>query len=105
MELNRRTMIAGAAAAGLAATTLGSTTAEASTGGRTPSKKLFGKLADGTKVHIWSLANGGTRSRSSPGAVSSSPWRSPTATAATRTSPSVSTTSRTTSPRPRTSAR
>ncbi|MFF3940086.1 aldose epimerase family protein [Streptomyces phaeofaciens] len=61
MELNRRTMIAGAAAAGLAATTLGSTTAEASTGGRTPSKKLFGKLADGTKVHIWSLANGGTR--------------------------------------------
>ena len=40
MELNRRTMIAGAAAAGLAATTLGSTTAEASTGGRTPSKDV-----------------------------------------------------------------
>ena len=31
------------------------------TGGRTPVKKLFGKLADGTKVYRWSLANGGTR--------------------------------------------
>jgi aldose 1-epimerase len=35
MELNRRTVIAGAAAAGLAATTLGGT-AEAATGGRAP---------------------------------------------------------------------
>ncbi|MDH6215441.1 aldose epimerase family protein [Streptomyces pseudovenezuelae] len=60
MELNRRTVIAGAAAAGLAATTLGTGTAEAA-GGKTPSKKLFGKLADGTKVYIWSLANGGTK--------------------------------------------
>ncbi|MET9060248.1 aldose epimerase family protein [Streptomyces antibioticus] len=62
MELNRRTVIAGAAAAGLAATTLGST-AEAATGnaGRAPSRRLFGTLADGTKVHVWSLANGGTR--------------------------------------------
>ncbi|MXM62645.1 galactose-1-epimerase [Streptomyces sp. HUCO-GS316] len=60
MELNRRTIIAGAAAAGLAATTLGGT-AEATTGGRAPSKKLFGRLADGTKIYRWSLANGATR--------------------------------------------
>ncbi|MFF1624866.1 aldose epimerase family protein [Streptomyces sp. NPDC058272] len=59
MELNRRTIVAGAAAAGIAATTLGGT-AHAS-GGRAPVKELFGKLADGTKVHRWSLANGGTR--------------------------------------------
>ncbi|WP_053851263.1 aldose epimerase family protein [Streptomyces sp. NRRL B-24085] len=60
MELNRRTVIAGAAAAGIAATTLGGT-AEAAAAGRKPTKKVFGTLADGTKVHIWSLANGGTR--------------------------------------------
>ncbi|MFF4901553.1 aldose epimerase family protein [Streptomyces sp. NPDC001068] len=61
MELNRRTVIAGAAAAGIAATTLGTGTAEASSGGRKPVRELFGKLADGTKVHRWSLENGGTR--------------------------------------------
>ncbi|MER6266132.1 aldose epimerase family protein [Streptomyces sp900105755] len=61
MELNRRTVIAGAAAAGIAATTLGTGTAEAASGGRKPVKELFGTLADGTKVHRWSLANGGTR--------------------------------------------
>jgi aldose 1-epimerase len=59
MELNRRTVIAGAAAAGIAATTLGGT-AHAS-GGGAPVKELFGRLADGTKVYRWSLANGGTR--------------------------------------------
>ncbi|MFF4346490.1 aldose epimerase family protein [Streptomyces sp. NPDC001530] len=59
MELNRRTVIAGAAAAGIAATTLGGTAH--ATGGRTPVKELFGKLADGTKVYRWSLENGGTR--------------------------------------------
>ncbi|MFH8799767.1 aldose epimerase family protein [Streptomyces sp. NPDC017936] len=59
MELNRRTVIAGAAAAGIAATTLGGT-AQAS-GGRAPVKKPFGTLADGTKISSWSLANGGTR--------------------------------------------
>ncbi|MEV6170218.1 aldose epimerase family protein [Streptomyces sp. NPDC051954] len=58
MELNRRTLIAGAAAAGITATTIG--TAHA-TGGRKPVKSLFGKLADGTKVYSWSLENGGTR--------------------------------------------
>ncbi|MER6739072.1 aldose epimerase family protein [Streptomyces puniciscabiei] len=64
MELNRRTVIAGAAAAGIAATTLGSGTAQAasaSSGGRKPVKEYFGTLADGTKVHRWSLENGGTR--------------------------------------------
>ncbi|MET7453525.1 aldose epimerase family protein [Streptomyces sp. NPDC005574] len=59
MELNRRTVIAGAAAAGVAATALGGT-AHAANGGA-PRKSLFGKLADGTKVYRWSLANGGTR--------------------------------------------
>jgi aldose 1-epimerase len=59
MELSRRTVIAGAAAAGLAAaTTAGPAHA---TGGRKPVQELFGKLADGTKVHRWSLENGGTR--------------------------------------------
>jgi aldose 1-epimerase len=64
MELNRRTVIAGAAAAGIAATTLGPGTAQAasaSSGGRKPVKEYFGTLADGTKVHRWSLENGGTR--------------------------------------------
>jgi aldose 1-epimerase len=59
MELNRRTVIAGAAAAGLAATALGSQ-AQAASGGK-PVKELFGTLADGTKVYRWSLENGGTR--------------------------------------------
>ncbi|MEU8648805.1 aldose epimerase family protein [Streptomyces sp. NPDC048737] len=66
MELNRRTVIAGAAAAGIAASTLGGTAHATGgtahpTGGRAPSKRLFGTLADGTEVHSWSLANGGTR--------------------------------------------
>jgi aldose 1-epimerase len=65
MELNRRTVIAGAAAAGIAATTLGGTAqAEgrgASSHGGRPAKELFGTLADGTKVYRWSLQNGGTR--------------------------------------------
>jgi aldose 1-epimerase len=59
MELNRRTVIAGAAAAGLAATTLGGTAHAAS--GRKPVREHFGTLADGTEVHRWSLENGGTR--------------------------------------------
>lgn len=58
MEPSRRTVIAAAAAAGLTAATIG--TAHASAGGK-PVKELFGKLADGTKVYRWSLANGGTR--------------------------------------------
>ena len=61
MELNRRTVIAGAAAAGIAATTLGTGTAQAASGGKKPVKELFGKLADGTKVYRWSLENGGTK--------------------------------------------
>ncbi|MFD8174427.1 aldose epimerase family protein [Streptomyces sp. NPDC059709] len=59
MELSRRTVIASAAAAGVAATAVGGT-AHAS-GGRKPVKELFGRLADGTKVYRWSLDNGGTR--------------------------------------------
>ncbi|WP_320774220.1 aldose epimerase family protein [Streptomyces sp. CRN 30] len=59
MELSRRTVIAGAAATGLAAAAAGGTAH--ATGGRKPVKKLFGTLADGTKVHSWSLENGGTR--------------------------------------------
>jgi aldose 1-epimerase len=61
VELNRRTVIAGAAAAGIAASTLGTGTAEAASGGKKPVKELFGKLADGSKVYRWSLENGGTR--------------------------------------------
>ncbi len=60
MELNRRTLIAGTAAAGIAATTLGGT-AQAAPGSGRPVKELFGKLADGTKIYRWSLENGGTR--------------------------------------------
>ncbi|MGW2819859.1 aldose epimerase family protein [Streptomyces sp. NPDC001443] len=58
MDMSRRTVIAGAAAAGLTAATIG--TAHAS-GVRKPVKELFGTLADGTRVHRWSLENGGTR--------------------------------------------
>ncbi|MFC8423134.1 aldose epimerase family protein [Streptomyces sp. NPDC057236] len=62
MELNRRTVIAGAAAAGAAATTTAfGGTAHAAPGRGKPVKSLFGRLADGTKVHSWSLENGGTR--------------------------------------------
>ncbi|KOV71141.1 aldose epimerase family protein [Streptomyces sp. MMG1121] len=60
MELNRRTVIAGAAAAGLAASALGTAPAQAASGGG-PVKEYFGTLADGTKVYRWSLENGGTR--------------------------------------------
>ncbi|WP_019060313.1 aldose epimerase family protein [Streptomyces prunicolor] len=61
MELNRRTVIAGAAAAGIAASALGTGTAQAASGGKKPVKELFGTLADGSKVYRWSLENGGTR--------------------------------------------
>ncbi|MDV9174070.1 aldose epimerase family protein [Streptomyces sp. W16] len=61
MELNRRTVIAGAAAAGIAAGALGTGTAQAASGGKKPVKELFGTLADGSKVYRWSLENGGTR--------------------------------------------
>ncbi|MFD3623333.1 aldose epimerase family protein [Streptomyces sp. NPDC058698] len=63
MELSRRTVIAGAgaAAAGVAATTALGGTAHASPGRGKPARALFGTLADGTKVHSWSLSNGGTR--------------------------------------------
>jgi aldose 1-epimerase len=55
----RRTVLAGAAAAGLTAAVAG--TARAASGGRTPKREAFGALADGTKVHRWTMENGGTR--------------------------------------------
>ncbi|WP_336320377.1 aldose epimerase family protein [Streptomyces lavendofoliae] len=58
METSRRTVLAAAAAAGL--TAAAPATAHASTGGE-PVKEPFGTLADGTKVHRWTLENGGTR--------------------------------------------
>ncbi|MFZ3570733.1 aldose epimerase family protein [Streptomyces sp. BH097] len=62
MELSRRTVMASAAAAGVAATALGGTAhASTASGGRKPVKEPFGKLADGTKIYRWSLENGGTR--------------------------------------------
>ncbi|MCX3059975.1 aldose epimerase family protein [Streptomyces beihaiensis] len=70
MELSRRTVMASAAAAGVAATALGGTAQAArhtpghpskGSGGRMPVKELFGKLADGTKIYRWTLENGGTR--------------------------------------------
>ncbi|MEV7993778.1 aldose epimerase family protein [Streptomyces sp. NPDC086077] len=59
MELNRRTVLAGAAAVGLTAATAGGTAH--ATGDQKPVKSLFGKLADGTKVYSWAVENGGTR--------------------------------------------
>ncbi|MFD7293269.1 aldose epimerase family protein [Streptomyces sp. NPDC059897] len=63
MELSRRTVMASAAAAGVAATALGGTAHASPTasGSRKPVKEPFGKLADGTKIYRWSLENGGTR--------------------------------------------
>ncbi|QQC92255.1 aldose epimerase family protein [Streptomyces alfalfae] len=65
METSRRTVLAGAAAAGLTAAVTGTSYA-AEGGARTapsskPVRELFGRLADGTKIYRWSLANGGTR--------------------------------------------
>ncbi|WP_409234231.1 aldose epimerase family protein [Streptomyces sp. PA5.6] len=59
METSRRTVLAAAAAAGLTSTVAGGTSY--ATEGARPTKELFGRLADGTKVYRWSLANGGTR--------------------------------------------
>ncbi|MGW2863879.1 aldose epimerase family protein [Streptomyces sp. NPDC001205] len=60
MNTSRRTVLA-AGAAGLAATTvLGAGTAQAAPR-RSPSKKHFGTLADGTAVDVWTVSNGGTR--------------------------------------------
>ncbi|MEV7194817.1 aldose epimerase family protein [Streptomyces sp. NPDC093510] len=58
METSRRTVLAAAAATGITAAVAGTSHA---TDGARPTKELFGRLADGTKVYRWSLANGGTR--------------------------------------------
>ncbi|WP_329228486.1 galactose mutarotase [Streptomyces sp. NBC_00111] len=57
---SRRTVLTATAAAGLAVAA-GAPAAHAAASGGTPSRELFGTLADGTKVHRWTLANGGTR--------------------------------------------
>lgn len=69
MSTSRRTVLAGAtagaaAAAGLAATGTAHAAASPTGGsptGHVPSRELFGRLADGTKVYRWTVANGGTR--------------------------------------------
>ncbi|MGA4845642.1 aldose epimerase family protein [Streptomyces sp. G5(2025)] len=65
METSRRTVLATAAAAGLTAAVAGTSYASSEGGGNVrftkPTKELFGTLADGTKAHRWTLANGGTR--------------------------------------------
>ncbi|MBT2508392.1 hypothetical protein J7I98_21365 [Streptomyces sp. ISL-98] len=59
MSTSRRTVIAAtAAAAGLAPVGAGSAHASAASNAR---RELFGRLADGTKVYRWTVANGGTR--------------------------------------------
>ncbi|MEV7090758.1 aldose epimerase family protein [Streptomyces sp. NPDC093085] len=72
---SRRTVLAGAAAAGLTAALTTPAHAQTPTetptdtpagargagGGRTPTREPFGRLPDGTAVHRWSLENGGTR--------------------------------------------
>lgn len=60
----RRTVLAGAAAVGLSAAMAGTASASASgRAGASPTRELFGRLPDGTKVHRWTLENGGTRLR------------------------------------------
>ncbi|GAA4889636.1 aldose epimerase family protein [Streptomyces coeruleoprunus] len=64
METSRRTVLAAAAAAGITAVAAAPGTAYAdpsAKGGRMPVKEPFGTLADGTRVHRWTLENGGTR--------------------------------------------
>ncbi|EPH41282.1 aldose epimerase family protein [Streptomyces aurantiacus] len=58
METSRRTVLAAAAVAGLTVAATGPAHAARPTA---PAKELFGTLPDGTKVHRWSLENGGTR--------------------------------------------
>ncbi len=109
MDTSRRTVLATAAAAGLTAAVAGTSYASSEGGGNVrfakPTKELFGTLADGTKVHRWSLANGGTRLKvlSYGGIVQS--LELPTGTAATATSPSGTTRSRRTRRARRSSAR
>ncbi|MYT70960.1 MULTISPECIES: aldose epimerase family protein [unclassified Streptomyces] len=58
MSTSRRAVLAGAAAAGLAVAAPGTASAHSR---KTPTKELFGALADGTRIYRWSLQNGGTR--------------------------------------------
>ncbi|MEU6947971.1 aldose epimerase family protein [Streptomyces sp. NPDC046316] len=66
MTISRRTVMA-AGAAGVAAAAAGTAPAFAVGGaerqGGRPAKELFGTLSDGTRVHRWTVAAGGTRLR------------------------------------------
>ncbi|MGW0121508.1 aldose epimerase family protein [Streptomyces sp. NPDC003327] len=66
MMINRRTVMA-AGAAGVAAAAVGTAPSFAAGGtgrpGGKPVKELFGTLPDGTRVHRWTVAAGGTRLR------------------------------------------
>ncbi|MGW7054360.1 aldose epimerase family protein [Streptomyces sp. NPDC054887] len=62
MSTSRRTVLAGAAAGAAAAAGLAATgTAYAAPSAQPAARELFGRLADGTKVYRWTVANGGTR--------------------------------------------
>ncbi|KUH39963.1 MULTISPECIES: aldose epimerase family protein [Streptomyces] len=64
MDTNRRTLLAAAAAGLTAVAAPGTAHARGNgAGGRRPVREVFGTLADGTVVHRWTLANGGTRMR------------------------------------------
>lgn len=60
MTTSRRAVIATAAAAGITAATAGRASAGGH-GGESPRPEPFGRLADGTEVRRWTLANGGVR--------------------------------------------
>ncbi|MEU5434949.1 aldose epimerase family protein [Streptomyces sp. NPDC020719] len=60
MNTSRRTALAAGLATGLTAG-LAPATAHAAPGRSTPTRTLFGTLADGTKVYLWTVTNGGTR--------------------------------------------
>ncbi|MQY10305.1 Aldose 1-epimerase [Streptomyces sp. RB5] len=59
MSTSRRTLLA-ATAGGLAAAGMATAAPAHAAGGR-PAREFFGRLADGTRVDRWTLANGGTR--------------------------------------------
>ncbi|MFF8842315.1 aldose epimerase family protein [Streptomyces sp. NPDC015127] len=61
METSRRTILTAAAATGLAAAAVGTSGTAYAWHGRGPVREVFGRMPDGTKVHRWTLANGGTR--------------------------------------------
>ncbi|MEV6104516.1 aldose epimerase family protein [Streptomyces sp. NPDC051940] len=62
MTTSRRTLLAATATtAGTLAAGLSAAPAAHAAPGRRPAREFFGRLADGTRVDRWTLANGGTR--------------------------------------------